>query len=718
MPYGAAMLRSSTSPLLLACIALVACASTDRASAPIPAPPATPATAVPTSASVSAAAPTPEAHSIDLAAMDRSVSPGADFFLYANGSWLAKTEVPADRASTGVDLRLTEEVARRTSELLQDAARSDAPDVRKLGDYYAAYMDEATIESRSVQGLAATLARIAKVSDARSLAALLGAQLRADVDPLNATNFHTDHVLGLWGGARPERSVALRAVHFARRPGDARAQLLPRRVAGQRLPFRTKIRPLPRGDLLRGAGHWGCRCEGCSCVRARDARIAETHGTRLESEDVATANNVWSRADFGKRAPGMAWDAFFGAASLERQPSFIVWQPRAITGLAVLVRSQPLQAWKDFILTARAIDHAAPFLPKAIDDEHFAFYETELRGVPTRPVRWKRAVELTNDALGEAVGKVYVEHFFPPESKRAVERMVADIQAAFARRIDTLAWMSPATKAKAKEKLSTLHVGVGYPDRWQDDSALTIARDDALGNFERAELHRYRRSLGKLGKPVDRGEWAMVPQVVDAVNMPVRNAINFPAGILVAPYFDPQATAAANYGGIGAVIGHEISHSFDDQGSQFDAHGRLANWWTADDFAHFKASSAALATQFDGYKPLPDMAIDGKLTLSENIADLAGLAAAFEAWRSSLGDHVAPERDGLSGEQQFFLGLAQSWQSKEREPYVRELLTTNGHAPPHFRALTVRNLDAWYPTFGVKAGDALYLAPKDRVAVW
>jgi putative endopeptidase len=296
--------------------------------------------------------------------------------------------------------------------------------------------------------------------------------------------------------------------------------------------------------------------------------------------------------------------------------------------------------------------------------------------------------------------------------------MVTDIVAAFGRRIDKLAWMAPSTKAKAKEKLTTLRVGVGYPDAWHDDTGLTVSRDDALGNFERAELFAYQRSLAKLGQAVDRGEWSMVPQVVNAVNMPVRNAINFPAAILTPPFFDPKATAAANYGGIGAIIGHEISHSFDDQGAQFDAQGRFANWWTPEDFAHFQASGAALAAQFSAYKPLPDVGIDGKLTLSENIADLAGLTIAYEAWRSSLGAQPAPEQDALTGEQQFFLNFAQCWQSKERERLLREQLATNGHAPPHYRTFTVRNLDPWYGAFEIKKGEALYLEPKDRVAVW
>jgi putative endopeptidase len=439
--------------------------------------------------------------------------------------------------------------------------------------------------------------------------------------------------------------------------------------------------------------------------------------SRADSEDVAKANNPWSRADFDRKAPGMRWDAFFKAAGLDAQPSFIVWHPSAVTGLAALVKSEPMAAWKDY-LTVRAIERAAAFLPKALADERFAFYGTELTGIPAQPERWRRAVDVTNDALGMLVGKAYVARWFPPESKRAAERMVADIVAAFGRRIDALAWMAPATKAKAKEKLATLVVGVGYPDTWPDDAGLVVARDDALGNFDRAELWAYRGAVAKLGHPVDHREWAMLPHVVDAVNLPIRNALNFPAGTIVPPYFDPGATAAANYGGLGSTIGHEISHSFDDQGAKFDAHGRFVSWWTPEDFAHFEASGAALAAQFSAYKPLPDVSIDGKMTLSENIADLAGLAVAYDAWKASLGGAPAPEQDGFTGEQQFFLSYAQGWQGKEREALLRQLLATNGHAPPHYRVLTVRNLDAWYAAFDVKPGEPLFLDPSARVTVW
>ena len=695
-------MRSARRVVLALFLSMSACASADGPPQhqPIVAPP-----------------PIAPGHSIDLAAMDRSVKPGADFFLFANGAWLATAQIPADRGSTGAGRRVADEVEQRVRGLLEEASRANAPAgsaTQKIGDCYASYLDEASIEARGITPLAPALDRIAKITDARSLATYLGTTLRADVDALNNTDFQTGHVIGLWveqdlndpsryapylmqgGLGMPDRSYYL----------DASPRMSALREAYQRHV----------AAILRLAGIADADAKAARVV-ALEKKIAEAHVSRADSEDVSKANNPWARGDFGSRAPGMDWEAYFSAAGLDKQATFIVWHPRALTGLAALVKSEPLDVWKDYV-TARAIDHAALFLGKAFVAEDFAFYRKELAGAEAPAPRWRVAAEVTGDALGEAIGKVYVERYFPAETKRAAETMVANLLAAFGRRIDALTWMSPATKTKAKEKLATLKIGVGYPDAWRDDSALSIVRGDAFGNFERAELFDYHRAVAKLGRPVDRGEWAMVPQLVDAVNLPVKNAMNFPAGILSAPFFDAHRTDAANYGAIGAIIGHEISHSFDDQGAKFDAHGRFVNWWTADDLAHFEASGAALAAQFSGYKPFPDLAVDGKQTLSENIADLAGLAVAYDAWRASLGGAPAPMQDGLTGDQQFFLSFAQAWQNKMRDATMKNLIATDGHAPPRYRALTVRNIDAWYAAFDVAPNEALFLAPSARVRVW
>jgi predicted metalloendopeptidase len=445
--------------------------------------------------------------------------------------------------------------------------------------------------------------------------------------------------------------------------------------------------------------------------------IAASHSSRDDSSDVAKGNNRWTRADFATRASGLDWDAYFDAAGLGRQQEFIVWQPGAATGIAALVRDQPIATWKEY-LALRAVESASTYLPKAFADEQFAFYGQALSGTPKQSDRWKRAVAVTDAALGEAVGKLYVAKYFPPSEKARAEAMVKNEIAAFAKRIDRLDWMSAETKAKAKDKLAILKVGVGYPDRWRDYSGLEVVAGDALGNARRALLFEYHRNLSKLGQPVDRGEWVMNPQLVNAVNLPAMNAMNFPAAILAPPDFDPGRPEVMDYGAIGATIGHEISHSFDDQGALFDAAGRLKNWWTKEDFAHFGASAAKLVAQYDAYRPFPDVAVNGKLTVSENIADVAGLAVAYDAYRISLGGREAPVVEGLTGDQQFFLSFAQSWRTKTREAALRQRIVTDGHAPAEYRADCVRNLDSWYAAFDVKPGQKLYLAPEERVKIW
>ena len=659
----------------------------------------------------------PAERGVDLAAVDRTVRPGEDFFLHANGAWVKTAEIPPERSSTGPHLRIIEEVERRTRAILEEAGAGSATKgtiEQQIGDYFASFMDEAVIEAKGIEPLRPTLSRIAQLQDKQALAAELGSGLRADVDALNSTEFYTDHVLGLWveqdlndptrtagyllqgGLGMPDRSYYL---------DDSPA------IAAVRDAYKAHL-----GKMLELAGIADAQAKA-GRVFELERKLAQAHASRVESEDVRKANNRWSRADFEAKAPGLDWTKFFHAAGLERESSFIVWHPTAVTGLGALVESEPLETWKDY-LTARAIEHAAPVLPKAFVDESFAFHGTALSGTPQQLERWKRGVAFTNGALGEAVGKLYVARHFPPEAKCELVQIVDNIKAAFAKRIDALTWMAPQTKAQAKAKLAALEVGIGYPDFWRDFSGLEVVRGDALGNFERAELFEYQRSLAKLGKPPNRGEWVMTPQTVNAVNLPVRNALNFPAGFLEPPYYDRGTTAAVKYGAIGATIGHEISHSFDDQGAQFDARGVLSNWWTAEDLAHFEQATGRLADQFSRYRPLPDLAVNGRQTLSENVADLAGLAAAYDAWRASLNGTPAPSVDGVTGEQQFFLSYAQSWQSKMREQALRQSLLTDCHAPAQYRALTVRNLDPWYAAFDVKASEPFSLPAGERVQVW
>lgn len=653
---------------------------------------------------------------LDLAAMDRSVAPGDDFYAFANGSWLRTTEIPADRSSWGAGAELVEKTDKRVADLIQEAA-AKAPagsQARKIGDYYQTYLDDTRIDRLGLAPIHPMLARIEAIRSRQALAAELGRELRADVDALNSTNFHTTNLFGLW--VEQDLNDPHRYAPYLLQGGLG---LPDRDFYLVENPHMAEIRAAYKAHLVKVLGLLGVRDAQAEADRVFDleSRIARVHATRAQSEDVKKADNPWTRAEFAAKAPGLDWSAFFAAARLEHQPRFIVWHPQAVTGEAALVASVPLATWREY-LALHQVEHFSGVLPKAFRDERFAFFGRTLNGTPQQPVRWKQAVGATNAALGEAVGQLYVARYFPPQSKAAVEAMVKDLMAAFRARIERLSWMAPATKAEALRKLQTLKVGVGYPDHWIDYTGLAVVKGDAFGNAERAELFEYRRNLAKLGRPVDRGEWAMTPQTVNAVNLPIKNALNFPAAILQAPYFDPRNPASMNFGGTGATIGHEISHSFDDQGALFDADGRLRNWWTPSDFAHFHASAQALAAQFSRYHPFPDLALNGEQVLSENIADLAGLNAAYDAYRMANGGREGPAMQGFTGDQQFFLAFAQSWRTKIREAALRQRVITDGHAPPEYRADTVRNLDPWYPAFDVKPGQKLYLPPEERVRIW
>jgi endothelin-converting enzyme/putative endopeptidase len=624
--------------------------------------------------------------------------------------------IPADRGTYGHSAILTEEANKRTVDLIQQAAKSAKPgsEAQKVGDYYATFMDEAAIEAKGLAPLKPALDKIAAVGDRAALAKYFGAQLRADVDVMNATDLYTDNLFGLWVAASFDDPTIY--VPFLLQGGLG----MPDRdyyLSNDAEMKKAREAYLAHIAALLSLADLADPQAKAARVLALETKIAQAHASRVDTGDAAKGNNPWVKGDFAKKAPGMDWDAYFGAAGLAAQKQFVVWQPSAVIGASKLVASESVEDWKVY-LTFQTVNHYASFLPKAFAEQRFAFYGKALSGTPKISDRWKRAVNSTNVVLGEAVGQLYVAKYFPPESKALLQTMVANEIAAFSKRIDALSWMAPPTKAEAKRKLSVLKVGIGYPDKWRDYSALKIVRGDAVGNVQRSEEFEYRYRVGLLGKAVDRSEWVMTPQTVNAVNLPILNAMNFPAAILQAPYFDPKAPAAVNYGAIGAVIGHEISHSFDDQGALFDSTGRMRNWWTAEDMKKFTTAGDALAKQYDGYKPFPDLAVNGKLTLGENIADLAGLAAAYDAYRASLGGKPAPVVDGLTGDQQFFLAYAQSWCSYARPESLRQNLISDGHAPGRYRALTVRNLDAWYDAFPVKPGDTLFLKPEERVRVW
>src|SRR5262249_3621663 len=651
---------------------------------------------------------------VDRAGIDASVAPGDDFFHYANGAWLKKNEIPPDRSSYGIGAVLFDRAQQRTHALLDAAAAAssaEGSDDRKIGGYYASYMDEAGIDAKGLAPLRDQLAAIGAIGDAHALAAYIGGSLRADVDALNNTDFYTDRLFGIW--ITQNLNDPAHAVPYLLQGGlgmpDRDYYVEPgARMDGNRSAYRAHIAAMLKLAAIPDPDAKAAR------IFDLEREIARVHATRTESVEVSKANNPWPRDSFGRRAPGLDWAALFRSAHFDQAETIIVWHPGAIRGIAALVPRVPLGTWRDY-LAFHTIDRRAAVLPKAFGEERFAFYGKVLSGTPQRQELWKRAVDATNASLGEAVGKVYVQKYFPAASKAQLQEMVGKMSAAFDRRLDALAWMAPKTKAAAKAKLQTLRVGIGYPDTWRDFSALSIVRGDALGNLERAELFDYQYHLAKLTRPPDKSEWWMTPQTVNAVNLPLQNALNFPAAILEPPYYDPAASAATRYGAVGAIIGHEISHSFDDQGSQFDADGRFANWWTPEDLAHFKDASAKLVAQYNAYTPFPDLHVNGQLTLSENIADLAGLSAAYDSYRADRGqDPGAPQADDRT----FFISYAQGWRAKFREPLARQLVLTDGHAPDEYRADTVRNLDPWYGAFEVKTGQRLYLAPPDRVRIW
>ena len=662
-------------------------------------------------------APKQETHGINVANMDRSVKPGDNFHLYCNGDWIKRTEIPPDRSRLSVFTTLADVSDKRTSTLIEEAAKSGGAagsSARKIADLYNSYMDEAAIEAKGLAPLQPHLKAIAAISNKKELASALGETLRADVDALNNTNFHTSHLFGLWVAPGFNDSD-----HYAAYLLQGGLQLPDREYylsdSEPMRDIRSKYQAHVSAMLkLAGFTDTDARAER---IVALEHAIAEKHLTLAENDDIHQANNTWKQADFVAKAPGLDWAEYFRGAGLSKPASFIVWQPTAFAGESALVASTPLDTWKDW-LAYHMIEEYGDVLPKALADERYAFFGKVLQGAPEQRPRWQRGVVIVNRYLGDDVGKIYAQRYFSPEAKAQAQAMVANIIAAFRKRIEALSWMAAATKAEAQAKLNTLYVGVGYPETWIDYSAYEVKPDDIFGNVWRGNLFKYHHDVARLGAPVDRKEWSMTPQTVNAVNLPLQNALNFPAAILQPPFFDPLAPAAANYGAIGSVIGHEISHTFDSEGAAFDSKGGVRNWWTPADLQHFEAATAKLAAQYDTYKPFPDLSLNGKQTLAENIADVAGISASYDGFRASLAGKEAPVQDGFSGDQQFFIAFGQDYASKSREAALRQQVAVDSHSPAEFRADTVRNIDAWYAAFDVKPGETLYLAPADRVRIW
>jgi len=646
------------------------------------------------------------------AGMDTSVVPGNDFFEYVNGQWARTTLIPNDRSSVGVGPTLRDESDAIVVKLIEQAQQaSPGSAARKVGDYYSAYLNTEAIDQLGLAPLMPQLKSIDAIKNKSELASYLGKHLRADVDPLNATNFVTENLFGLWvaqgfhdhsrytgyllqgGLGLPDREYYL---SDSPKMAHIRAEYL------MHIAALFKLADLPEAE------------QAAQRVFDLEVKIASGHAKRSDSADMDKADNTWKKSQFAKNAPGLDWNAYFNAAGLAQQSAFIVWHPGAFKTSSELVGTTPLNIWKEY-LRFHALNQHSSVLPQAFFDQKFRLFSV-LSGA-TKPLpRWKYAVNATNGALGEEIGKLYVADHFPPEAKARINEMVANLMAAFKARVNNISWMAPDTKAEALAKINSFYVGVGFPDKWHDYSGLAVSDKLALANLDHASEFAYRTALAKFGKPVDVTEWCMTPQTVNAVNMPMQNAINFPAAYLQAPNFDISASDAANYGAIGSTIGHEISHSFDHTGSMIDAKGELRNWWTSADLDHFQKSARALADQFSSYRPFPDLAVNGTLTRDENIADLTGLMAAFDAF------HIAQQKKGIAptkeSDREFFVANGHKYRSKMREEVLRSALIGDGHAPGMYRALTVRNLDAWYDDFDVQPGQTLYLAPGERVNIW
>jgi len=660
----------------------------------------TPASATSTPAAAPSSKPAIGDYGFDDAGMDRTVAPGDNFYQYANGTWEKNTPIPADKSNYGLFTALDDLSKQRTQDILNEAKDDPAS---KIGNAYAAYLDEAAVEARGLAPIKPWLDAIKAVRTQADYVAIVAQASRNGVpSPFGGFVGQDDK--------EPEQYIFTLAQSGLGMPDRDYYIQTDAKMEQTRKAYRAH---LARMFALAGESDGEKRADA---LLAFETQIAKAHWTRVDSRDVDKSYNKMSVADLTRTAPGFDFAAMLRASGVNTD-TLIVAQPSAIKGEAALIAKTPLAVLKDQLLI-RSLDQFADYLPEAIAKENFAFYGTTLSGTPEREPRWKRGVNFVKAALGEEVGKVYVARYFPPETKAAADQLVKNVIAAMGRRIDGLSWMSDAAKARAHVKLAAFTPKIGYPDQWRDYSGLDIKRDDLFGNALRSNQFDHDYEVGKLGQPMRRWEWFMTPMEVNAYANFGMVEIVFPAAILQPPFFDPHADPAVNYGGIGAVIGHELSHHFDDQGAKYDETGRLKQWWSDQDVAKFSALTDKLAKQYDAYEPLPGEHVNGKLTLGENIADLAGLMVAYDAYHASLNGKEAPVIDGTSGDQRFYLGWAQIWRRSYREENLRQRLLTDPHSPSEQRAAIVRNLDPWYPAFTIPSDAKMALPPENRVRIW
>ncbi|MBB4659984.1 M13 family metallopeptidase [Parvularcula dongshanensis] len=662
-----------------------------------------------TSARATTDAPELGTFGIETADIDQSVDPGDDFFRYVNGRWLDTFEIPAEFSSYGAFTVLFERSEDRVRDIITDsAAAAEAGTVQsgsneqKIGDYFAAYLDTQEIEAKGM------------------------APIQADLDAYDALETHED-VAAAFANVRTasESPVGLYVNIDSKNPEQYAVYLtqsglgLPNRDYYLKAEFADKAEAYRAflAQMLTFAGEDDVQSKA-DAVYALEKRLAEAHWEPAKQRDRDLTYNPYTIETLAEYAPGMPWRSMFEQLGIDPSTPLIAEENDALRAEAEIFRDTPVEVWSDY-LKAHALVSYADVLPSQIDDAVFDFYGRTLRGVPQQRERWKRGVAAVNGALGEAIGEVYVDRYFPAESKAQMERLVANLKTAFEARLRTLDWMSPETREQAEAKLASFTTKIAYPDEWHDYSSLEVDPDDALGNKKRADLFAFNDMISKLGGPIDEGEWFMTPQTINAYYSPNRNEIVFPAAILQAPFFDPNADPAVNYGGIGAVIGHEIGHGFDDQGRKSDGTGMLRDWWTEADAAGFEEKTEQLGAQYGSYSPVEGFYVNPGLTMGENIGDLGGLTMAYDAYKLSLNGKEAPVIDGMTGDQRFFAAWAQVWKTLYREDELKNRLTTDPHSPGQYRTNgVVRNMDAWYEAFDVGPDDDLYLPPEERVRIW
>ncbi len=648
---------------------------------------------------------------IDMQWMDSSVRPQDDFFRYMSGKWLDTAQIPADRGRYGSFDQLSEMSAKRSADIIKELAEKNdvkpGSNQQKIADLYRSFMDEARLDELDMKPLTADLARIAQIKDKSDLAPALVQLARMGVGGFIGAGVMQDardsskYTIGVGqsGLSLPDRDYYLK-------------------LDNPKFKAIREAYVVHLEKMLSMSGHTQA-ADAASRILALETALATIQWSNVENRDPVKTYNKVTISKLNEFLPNFDWARCFADMGVSGKSDYvIVRQPSYVQGLATLIKDTPIETWQAY-LQWRVLNAYAPYLSKRFVDQDFQFSSVTLRGIPENQPRWKRGVARVEESLSEALGQLYVEKHFPAEYKARMQVLVNNLLLAYKQSIETLPWMGQATKKEALTKLAKFTPKIGYPDQWRDYSKLTITQGDLIGNIKAGRAFAYQRQIDKLGKPVDRKEWGMSPQTVNAYYSPRQNEIVFPAAILMPPFFNPDADDAVNYGGIGAVIGHEVGHGFDDSGSQSDGDGNLRDWWTAEDKANFAKLTNAMVAQYNQYSPLDGYHVNGKLTLGENIGDNSGLAIAYKAYQLSLNGKKAPVIDGFTGNQRVFMGWAQVWRGKARDAEAIRLISTDSHSPAKFRANgPLTNIKGFYDAFDVKEGDKMYVTPENRISIW